>query len=119
MERKALERLVAALLDEDLDVPRLEAIESALALALIALEGDEDFTENDEAQLKESLFMLAVQTLAQKLEDEDTAIFRGAYQDKDDAETTHFLVTTNTILGGMMDHNIKLLIENEGPYSVH
>ena len=116
MERKALERLVSALLDDDHKVHRVETISNALALALVALEGDEDFSEADEETVAHSLFMLAIQVLAQKMADENKCVLQCEYRvDDEDADDEDFdtpadmqvFVTTDEALGEILNFHLK------------
>jgi hypothetical protein len=123
MDRKALERLVSALIDDEdtIGTNRTEAVSNALALAMIALEGDDDFDYVMD-RLDKGFLEISIQSLVRMIREKDVTIFRVSEDAPEYGDPINILVTDSPLLTGMVDHSIDRLMdfsENEDPYSVH
>ncbi len=117
MERKALERLVSALLDEEHDDNRVEAIEEALVVAQMALNEDESFDEED---FHENLTTLAIQQLVNKMGREGLQIFRArVVLDTEEEEVIEMVATSNPVIGGIIDHTIRQYLKPSTPFDIN
>lgn len=117
MERKALERLVSALLDEEHDDNRVEAIEEALIGAQLALDREETFDEED---LYENLTTLAIQQIVNKMGREGLQIFRArVVLDNEEEEVIEMVATSNPVISGIIEHTIQQYLKPTSPLDIN
>jgi hypothetical protein len=119
MERKALERLVSALMDEEYAGSRGEAVRDALAMSLIALWGEGELDEDD---LQASLEEMSVQLMIGKLERDGLSVHRtlvNIINDDDTTDEAQVLATNNPIVASIIEHTMEQAFKPMGPYDLN
>lgn len=120
MERRALERLVGALLDKETESTRIEEIENAMALAMVALEGDERYLESDSEELRANLFGLSLQFVEKRLHEQEAVVVSATYQDsEDDPDIMYFWSTKDEILAAMIELNVNQFIKPKTDHDIN
>lgn len=124
MERKALERLLTAILDSEFTGNRLKLMEEAIITALLALDDSEDspYKSIDGDDIQESLDNLAIQLIASKLQEEELSIYRISIDPTDpdnEEDPVQIVATSHPILLGMINHGVDQLTKEFDEFDVN